>query len=77
MTVNIIGATVWSIDRVYLGQITQIVGGGVGKVDARVTLNPQVFSKRRAVLRVDPAHIRNGKITLGISYQNFARQVQR
>ncbi|UOA31806.1 hypothetical protein DSM110093_01580 [Sulfitobacter sp. DSM 110093] len=74
-TINIatlVGAPVWSKDRVLVGMVEKVAPGPDGKVDTVVRLNAGLGSDKEIIrMRVLPRLSGNGALRLGYSKQKF------
>ncbi|MFT6674364.1 MAG: hypothetical protein ACJAVM_000535 [Sulfitobacter sp.] len=70
-----VGATVWSSDRVFLGQVIAAKSAPGGRVDARLRLSADLAQDGTALIRLNPDWIRNGKFRMQMSSGSFLSQI--
>lgn len=74
---NIIGTTVWSRDRVFLGQIVHAKAAPDGQVDARLRLGAGLGASGDTLIRLNPRGIRNGQLKIKMRSEQFLERISK
>ncbi|KAJ31547.1 hypothetical protein PM01_03475 [Sulfitobacter pontiacus 3SOLIMAR09] len=70
-----IGATVWSADRVLLGEIIEAQAAPGGQLDARIRLGATLGIDDTALIRLNPKAIRNGRLNIKMKSGQFVERI--
>jgi hypothetical protein len=74
-TEKLIGATFWSSDRVFLGEVISASPAPAGQVDAWLRLSSALSSVNTTLIRFDPKGVRGKKFIMKTSSQEFMSRI--